>query len=278
MAGMIFPGPICWLSQLAEINDGTMVRAVSNPPGQIGMSPARSTNTSAAQTSSCKYVEQKLSGTVSVPDASFNRLRLSNSIARLSAPSLLSAYQWPYGPPTNAVQQVITIDGHDISVIRPPDSVIQQNNLPTINQIAEALRAIPRKQRQHTTIVKLSPVSNPGSRSGYVVAGEGGANDIILYPVAGTQSQNDFDYRIMHESGHNYQSSLWNSAQSVAEWSATVTSDGNSPSPYARTGTGEDFCEFYVLFVTSRGTNCALRLKTLYPARWKKMTGYFLNT
>ena len=30
---------------------------------------------------------------------------------------------------------------------------------------------------------------------------------------------------------HNYQSSFWNSAQSVAEWRTAVTSDENSPSP-----------------------------------------------
>jgi len=275
MANMTFPGPICRSRHPTDINDGTLALVASSPPCPIGVTLIKSTQTPVPQTSSCLYVEPVLNGTLSVPDTIFNRLRASNGVAKLSPTSLLSAHQWRYGSPTNAIKQIITIDGQDITVIRPPDNVIQQNNLPTINQLTEALRAIPKKQRRHTTIVKLSPAANPSSRPGHIIAGEGGADDIVLYPVTGIQSQNDFDYRIMHESGHNYQSSIWNSAQSVAAWSAAITSDGNSPSPYAQTGTGEDFCEFYVLFVASRNTHCAVRLKALYPARWQLMTDYF---
>jgi hypothetical protein len=79
----------------------------------------------------------------------------------------------------------------------------------------------------------------------------------------------------MHETAHNYQEILWvNGATAVAAWGDAIESDNRSPSPYANEGFGEDFCEFYVLYITTRGTACEGIGRQLYSHRWALMVEY----
>src|SRR5438445_751874 len=83
-------------------------------------------------------------------------------------------------------------------------------------------------------------------------AGDGG---VTFFPMGKAQSQNNFDNRLMHESGHNYQGSLWKQT-GAGPWETAAKADDRRPSPYAARDYGEDFCEFIVLYNTAKGTSC----------------------
>lgn len=170
--------------------------------------------------------------------------------------------------------QEITIDSRTIRVIRPTDSDATGKNLPTTLQVAEALRAIPADQRAHTNCVVLSPRPHPDSTPTGTIAGQGGSGRIELFPVNSPQTQNDFDNRITHESGHNYQGTFWRSREAVQEWQTAADADDRLPSPYAGPITGDDFSEFNILYNTARGTPCEATARQLYPNRWAKMVEY----
>jgi hypothetical protein len=203
-------------------------------------------------------------------------LRRNSGAARISPPRPRASQTWLDGSSSAAVEQEIQIDRQTISVIRPTQADAAGKNLPTTVQVAEALRAIPTRQRAHTTTIIVSPKTHPNSTRTSTIAGEAGAGEITLFPVSSAQSQNDFDNRFTHESGHNYQGRLWASGAGAAvqAWGAAATADNRLPSPYAGKNTGDDFCEFNILYNTARGTPCEATARQLYPNRWTKMVSY----
>ena len=274
MAPYRFPGPICQTRDWFEaLDDGTLVRMRSPLPSPVGMAgsggPAQ-----APASGACSFLNPRLSGTVRAPQAEFDRLRGSSGAARISPARSRTSQTWQDGSSSAAVEQEIQIDNRTIRVIRPTDPEAAGKNLPTTAQLAEALRAIPANQLAHTNTVILSPRAHPGSTPTRTIAGEAGSGEITLFPTNGAQSQNDFDNRLMHESGHNYQGSLWRSAQGVQEWRTAAAADNRLPSPYAGENTGDDFCEFNILYNTARGTSCEATARQLYPNRWRKMVDY----
>lgn len=275
MATYKLPGPICQFWNWEDIIDGTLARAPSPSPQMIGASDSDSaTANPAATTGGCPYLNPRSTGTVRAPQTAFDHLRNSSSSARTTNPQQIASHSWSGGTSTPAIEQNIQIGNQTIRVVRPTDSAARGKNLPATSQVAEALRAIPSNQRTHTSTVILSPIAHPDSTTGHTVAGAAGSGVITLYPVSSTQSQNDFDNRFMHESAHNYQGHLWNSGAAVAEWGAAARSDGRLPSPYAGENTGDDFCEFLILYNASRGTPCEATARHLYQHRWQKMTEY----
>jgi hypothetical protein len=140
--------------------------------------------------------------------------------------------------------------------------------------LAEALRALPASQRVLTNRVILSPTPHPDTTATATTAGEAGSGVITLFPMRNAQSQNDFDNRVMHESGHNYQGTIWRDGAAVGAWQVAATSDHRLPSPYAGSNSGDDFCEFGILYNTARGTPCEAQARQLYPNRWAKMVSY----
>lgn len=260
-----------------EIDDGTLARTRTQPPSTIGApgvaAPAQSGPATLA-TGACSFLNPRTTGTVRAPQAAFDRLRNASGTATLSTPQPKASQAWPDGGSSAALEQDITIDGRAIRVIRPTDADAAGKNLPTTAQVAEALRAIPASQRAHTSRVILSPRAHPSSTATRTIAGEAGSGEITLFPVHSAQSQNDFDNRLTHESGHNYQGSLWNSGAAVREWQTAATADNRLPSPYAGENTGDDFCEFGILYNTARGTPCEASARQLYPNRWAKMVAY----
>ena len=53
-----------------------------------------------------------------------------------------------------------------------------------------------------------------------------------------------------------------------------AAADNRLPSEYAGTNPGDDFCEFNILFTTTRGTSCEATARQLYPNRWAAMLQY----
>lgn len=274
MAPLRYPGPICQTKDWYEdIEDVMGARFPSPLPAPVG-APTLDRLSEANASGACAYLNPQPTGTVRAPKEAFDRLRNNSGAARISVPQPKAAQNWPSGSSSAASEQEIAIDGKTIKVVRPTDADAAGRNLPTTVQIGEALRAIPRNQRIHSTRIIISPRPHPGSTATRTIAGEAGSGEITLFPVSTAQNQNDFDNRLMHESGHNYQERLWNSAQAVGEWQAAATADHRSPSPYAKENAGDDFCEFNILFNTARGTACEGPAKQLYPNRWAKMLEY----
>jgi len=226
----------------------------------------------------CSFLNPRPSrdDTVIAPAEAFERLRRDSGPAIMSMPPRpLAAYQWPHGSASAALEQDITIDGKPkIVVIRPTELLAKGKNLPTTAQLAEALRAIPARQRDRTNKVILCPNPHADSTANSTVAGDAGSGEITLFPVHKAPTQNDFDNRVMHESGHNYQGKFWDSPAAVGEWKSAAAADSNVPSGYCGKGTMEDFCEFGVLYNTARGTACEVSAQQLYPHRWAKMDEY----
>jgi hypothetical protein len=276
MAQFRYPGPICQTRDWFEdFDEGTLARTWSSSPSPIGTpTPAAAPQAApAAATGDCAYLNPRGTGTVAAPQQAFDRLRGGSGPATISKPQPVSSYTWPYGPPSPAVEQQVTI-GQKVTVVSPAEAEARGKNLPTVNQVAEALRAIPAAQRARTTRVILCPRAHPASTATRTVAGEGGSGEITLFPVSGNQSQNDFDNRVMHESGHNVQGGLWTSSQDVKDWQDAAAKDNHLPSPYAGENAGDDFCEFLILFNAARGTPCEAAARQLYPNRWAKMLTY----
>jgi hypothetical protein len=272
------PGPVGQAKQRREtIDDGTLARSRTQAPSTIGAPGTGGSTQSApvaAATGACAFLNPRTSGTVRAPQAAFDRLRGNSGTATVSTPQPKASQAWPDGATSAALEQDITIDGRTIRVIRPTDADSSGKNLPTTVQVGEALRAIPSSQRAHTNRVLLSPRPHPNSTASRTIAGEAGSGEITLFPVSSAQSQNDFDNRLTHESGHNYQGTLWNSATAVGEWQTVATADNRLPSPYAGENAGDDFCEFGILYNTARGTPCEAPARQLYPNRWAKMVAY----
>lgn len=278
MAAFRYPGPICQTKDwFGDIDDGTLARTWSPSPSPVG-SPGAGKQLQAPPdvfaSGACTFLNPRLSGTVSAPREAFERLRKRSGAARISPPRPKASQTWPDGSSSPAVEQEIQIDSQTISVIRPTDADATGKNLPTTVQLAEALRAIPGNQRAYTRTVITSPRAHPDSTPSRTIGGDAGSGVINLFPTHSQQSQNDFDNRLMHESGHNYQGSLWSSGIDVQDWQTAATADNSLPSRYAGETTGDDFSEFNILYNTARGTSCEATASQLYPNRWRKMVAY----
>lgn len=273
MAIFRYPGPVCQTMDWYDgIDGGTLVRVRSSTPSAVGLAGAGAT--SAAASASCSFLNPRTRGTVRAPQAAFDRLRRRSSTASISSSTPKASQTWQDGSSSAAVELQITIDRHAITVVRPTATDATGKNLPTNAQLAEALRAIPQAQRVHTRKILLSPRPHSQSTATATIAGEAGAGEITLFPVSSTQSQNDFDNRVAHESGHNFQGTLWTSGTAVQAWGAAAAADNRRPSPYAANNTGDDFCEFGILYNTAKGTQCEAEARRLYPNRWAKMQSY----
>jgi hypothetical protein len=277
MAPIKQPGPVGHAKgRHDEIDDGTLARSRSEPPATVGAQGSGGqlqTAPTPLATGACAFLNPRSSGTVRAPQEAFDRLRNGSGTVTISAPRPKDSQAWLQGAPSAAIEQEITLDGQTIAVVRPTDADAAGKNLPTTAQVGEALRAVPANQRRHTSKVILSPRSHPDSTPSRTIAGEAMSHEITLFPVNSTQSQNDFDNRLMHEAGHNYHASFW-FPEHLQEWRAAAAADNRLPSPYAAERTDEDFCEFNILYNTARGTTCEASARQLYPNRWAKRAAY----
>jgi hypothetical protein len=273
-----YPGPICQTKDwYDDIEDGTLARVASPLPSPVGSAAPQGTAKPARRVvakGACSFINPQAKGTVIASPEAFGRLRKNSGAAKISSEKAKASQTWPDGSSSPAIEQEIQIDNQKISVVRPMDDKARGKNLPTIKELAEALRATPAAQRAHTNEVILSPTAAPGSTESQTIQGQGGSGKIELFPVSDRQSQNDFDNRLMHESGHNYQEKLWSGAADVSQWQVAADADDGRPSPYAAHNTGDDFCEFNILYNAAKATSCEPIAKQIYPNRWKKMEEY----
>lgn len=270
--------PICQTKDWYDYkSDGLLHRKAAIAPGTLGLAapPTRQRGKKAVALGKCSFVNPVPSGTVAAPKKAFERLRDLSGGAKVSAPQPKTSVNWPNGTRSAAVEQEILIDGQKILVTRPTDADAKGKNLPTTQQLADALRAVPTEQRAFTKKVFLSPTAAKESTPQQTIAGDAGSGEMTLYPLLEPQDQDDFDNRVMHESGHNYQENLWSGGtQAVTAWQVAASADDRRPSPYAANNTGDDFCEFNILYNTAKGTPCEEVAKKIYPHRWAKRESY----
>jgi hypothetical protein len=274
MASFRHSGPTCQTMVWYDgIDDGTMARTRSSVPSSIGFTGWSGVPFVQAA-GSCAFLNPVKRGTVRVPQAAFDRLRKKSPSAKVSQPKANATQKWPEGGSSAAVVLEITIGTQTIKVVRPTAADEAGKNLPTTLVLAEALRAIPSRERAHTDTVYLSAKPHPDSKAGATIAGAAGSGDITLFPMSTQQSANDFDNRLAHESGHNLQGQLWKSGTAVKAWGGAAASDRYLPSGYAGGNTGDDFCEFNILFNAAKGSPCESEARRIYPHRWKKRASY----
>jgi len=278
MGACKYAGPACQTKDgHQDVNDGTLARTASPSPGVTGSSTppvAAKRPPRVVAKGKCSFLNPQSQGTVKAPKEAFDRLRRNSPAATISAPRQKASQQWPDKSTSPALELDVQIGTQKITVIQPTPDRTKGTHLPSTQQLAEALRAVPAEQRAATRTITLSPTAAPGrSSTGETIAGEAGSGEIILYPVKDTQTQEDFDNRVTHESGHNYAEKVWGGPEGVSAWLAVVTADDRRPSPYAASD-GEDFPEFVILYNTAKGTPCEATAKQIYPNRWKKMESY----
>lgn len=272
MSAYRFPIPICQVWNWHDVDDGTLARMPSPVPSPLGLAGSEVEQPVVA-TGACSYLNPRGKGTVRAPQAAFDRLRGNSSAARITSVKCIEGSPWEDGSISATESQKIHIDGQEFTIIRPSDRDAAGKNLPTTEQLAESLRAVPVNQRGHTKKIIVSPVAEPGSRRG-LTAAAAASGKITFYPRKSAKSQNDLDNLLMHESAHNYQGVLWRDLAAASKgWKQAIKDDNRSPSEYATAGPGhgEDFCEFYVLYITTRGTTCASMARQIYPHRWAMM-------
>jgi hypothetical protein len=278
MAPFRSSGPLCQTQNcLQGLDAGTLPRTTMPSAAPLGTGPAASPPQRARRVvakGKCAFLNPQAQGTVLAPKEAFDRLRQSSDPAKISTAQEIASQTWPDNSSSAATSEDVVIGNQTITVIRPKDNEASGKNLPSTKQVAEALRAIPADQRVFTKTVIVSPKPHPKSTPNRTIAGEASRGEIDLYPVPNQQEQVHFDNRLMHESGHNYQEKLWGSTAAVSEWQAAADADGLRPSPYAAAGTGEDFCEFNILYNTAKGTPCEETAKQIYANRWTKRESY----
>lgn len=256
-----FYGPIC------QVRDWyTEDRRV------LGASAAVSASSKQASASApCWFETQPIPALVMAPDEAYVRLRRQGGTANLSAGTSLADYRWPHGPASEAQRFVATLGSQQVEILRPLSTVA---NLPSAQQVCHALQAVPAVQRAFTRRVILCPTPHPNSTARSTIGGEAGSGEVTLYPSSTPPTQNEVDNRIMHEIGHNYQGNFWHSRDDVAAWGAAAALDPQAPSRYAQGNSGDDFCEFLIIYNAVRSTACEAAARNLYGHRWSQLERY----
>jgi hypothetical protein len=219
----------------------------------------------------CEYLKKGY--TVEAPQADFDRIRAK---PKVSAPTDIK-YTFPGDKtPSDATSREVEVNGRKVKVIMPKSGPPAGRNLPTIDQIAAGLAAVPPKQLDSFKEFVVSPNQNPDDeywakeykKPGFTSAANGGSDGVTFFPKSTPWSQAFVDSTSIHEGGHAYSLSLWKDEKQKKNWEKVIKSDKNVPSTYAESSTDEDFSESLVMYSLSKGTKCEATAKALYPARY----------
>ncbi len=155
------------------------------------------------------------------------------------------------------------------------------SNLPSIDDVAKSIAALPPEARALVKEVVINPGQNPddafwaqkynqpGFRS-YMTAGEEGI--VNIYPTTAAQSQSVLENSMVHETGHVLSQQRFGSSTDDARWDAWKKAgekDAIIPSQYGKNSPGEDFAETLVIYMNVKGTPAEAELRALMPERFK---------
>ncbi|MEP6502486.1 MAG: hypothetical protein ABJD97_04105 [Betaproteobacteria bacterium] len=249
------------------------------PPGAVvvecGCSPKGVADGPAPE--GCGYLDKP--DTVEAPAADFDRIRKP---ATLDA-GTPAQFTFPGGAaPSAAKKYIAEVAGRKVPVV-VPDNLPAGKSVPTVQQVASALGAVPARQLDSVKEVVISPNANPSdaywaqqyNMPGFVSAATGGASGLTFYPLDHPWDQPFVDSTAIHEGGHAYSAALWKDPAVKAKWEAAIASDDLAPSTYAEASSGEDFSESLVMYSLSKGTKCEAPAKARYPERYKTLDAMF---
>lgn len=219
----------------------------------------------------CEFLDQPY--LVSGSEADFDRNRASVTIG----PPRSAKHQFPGDEaPQAATVYDVDVAGHHIKLIESAGGPATGTFLPTVDQAAQALGAVPPGQLATIKEVVLSPNPNPNDAlwaeeyniPGFKSAATGGNNGVTHYPLDNALTQNTIDSNTIHEGGHTYSQEIWKNRKHQDAWNEAINSDNQAPSKYAESSPGEDFAESLVMHVLATGTPCEAVARAIYPARF----------
>lgn len=226
----------------------------------------------------CEYLNKPY--TVEAPVKEFDRIR---SGAKLGSPTE-GKHTFPGDKaPSDAIIQDVEVKGRTVKLVLPKSGAPAGKHLPTADQIAKALGAVPGDQLDSIKEVVVSPNQNPSDAywakeykiPDFSSAATGGPGGVTFYPKKSPWDQAFVDSTSIHEGGHAYSLALWKDPEKKKAWEAAIKKDGRSPSTYADSSTGEDFSESLVMYSLSKGTECEAAAKARYPARYEALDALF---
>ena len=224
----------------------------------------------------CEYLDKP--DTVEAPQSDFDRIRKPSSLDKGTATTFTFPGSTAASP---ATRYVATVAGRQIPIIAA--AAPAGKSLPTAQQVAQSLGAVPEKQLDSIHQVVVSPNQNPSdaywaqqyNTPGFSSAATGGSNGVTFYPSSGPYGQAFVDSTMIHEGGHTFSQSLWKDSAVQKQWTDAIAADGGAPSTYADNSPGEDFSESLVMYSLSKGTKCESTAKARYPARYAALDKMF---
>lgn len=219
----------------------------------------------------CEFLDQPF--LVSGSKADFDKNRQPVTVG----PKTTGKYQFPGDTaPQDANFYTATINGQDIKIIEPVAGPVKGKFLPTVDQTAQSLAAVPPGQLATIQQVVLSPNPNPSdaywakeyNNPNFVSAATGGNGGVTHYPLDHQLTQDRLDSNTIHEGGHTYSQELWKDAKNKTEWENAIKADDQAPSQYAENAPTEDFSESLVMYSLAKGTPCEAVARSIYPNRF----------
>jgi len=226
----------------------------------------------------CDYLKKP--GTVEAPKKNFDGIRGESKLG----PGEPGKHKFPGDiNETDAVVHEVEVRGRKVKVITPKSGAPKGRHLPSADQVADGLSAVPGKQLDTIKEVVVSPNQNPDDAywavqygiKDFSSAATGGNGGVTFYPKKTPWKQEFVDSTTIHEGGHTYSQELWKNEKEKKEWEEVIKKDKVSPSTYADSSVGEDFSESLVMYSLSKGTQCEAMAKWLYPERYKKLDALF---
>jgi|GEM_PF-198477 len=282
MAAVVALPPIV----LAELTSGmsapmarTMKQAIANANGSPAAPKIASTPlANVTVPKKCAYLDKP--GTVESSKTDFDRIRKP---AKLSVPKAIK-HKFPGDTvEQDALEYEVEVDGRKKKLIMPKNEPPgTKKALPTAEQAAAAMGAVPGPQLDKMNEVVVSPNPNPDdaywakeyNTPNFSSAATGGAPGVTFYPQD-SWSQEFTDSTMIHEGGHAYSQDLWKDDKKKKAWEQAIADDGQSPSAYSDNASTEDFSESLVMYSLSKGTDCEETAKKLYPNRYSVLDGLF---
>lgn len=212
--------------------------------------------------------------TVEGPKKNFDKNRQKATVGEKQA----GTHQFPGdAAPTPANIYNVNVNGQNVQVIEPAGALGPGKFLPSVDQVASSLGAVPPGQLASINQVVLSPNQNPDDAywaqqydmPGFTSAATGGNNGVTFYPSSSALPQENVDSTMIHEGGHTYSQGLWSDAQQKADWENAIAADDQAPSQYSESAPTEDFSESLVMYTLAKGTPCEALARSIYPNRFK---------
>jgi hypothetical protein len=180
----------------------------------------------------------------------------------------------------DATSYQVDVGGTIVNVIMPTASPAEKGtHLPTIDEVAKGLGAVPQGQLSTIKQVEVSPNRNPSdsywattyNTPGFRSAAVGGNGSVTMFPTPSKLEQSRIDSNLIHEGGHTYQSEIWKNAATKKAWADAMKRDPLSPSTYADKSIDEDMSESLVMYSLSKGTTCEATAKKMFPNRYEEL-------